>query len=34
MKINSNGLSNEEVIKSRDKYGSNALVMIKKDSFF
>ncbi len=33
MKINSNGLSNEEVIKSREKYGNNALVMIKKDSF-
>ena len=34
MKINSNGLSKEEVIKSREMYGSNALVMVKKDSFF
>lgn len=34
MKVNSNGLSNEEVIKSRDKYGNNALVIVKKDSFF
>ena len=34
MKINSNGLSNDEVIKSREKYGNNALVMVKKDSFF
>ena len=34
MKINSNGLSREEVIKSREMYGSNALVQFKKDSFF
>lgn len=34
MKVNSNGLSNDEVIKSRDKYGNNALVTVKKDSFF
>ena len=34
MKINSNGLSGEEVIKSREMYGSNALVQFKKDSFF
>ena len=34
MKINSNGLSNEEVVKSREMYGSNALVKFKKDSFF
>ena len=34
MKYNSNGLSKEEVIKSREKYGSNALVKVKKDSFF
>ena len=34
MKINSNGLSNDEVIKARDKYGDNALVMVNKDSFF
>ena len=34
MKINSNGLSNDEVIKSRDTYGSNALTVLKKDSFF
>lgn len=34
MKINSKGLSNDEVIKSREKYGNNALVMMKKDSFF
>ena len=33
MKINSNGLSNDEVIKSREKYGNNALTVIKKDSF-
>ncbi len=33
MKINSNGLSNEDVIKSREKYGNNALVKVKKDSF-
>ena len=33
MKINSNGLSNEEVVKSREMYGSNALVKFKKDSF-
>ncbi len=33
MKYNNNGLSNDEVIKSREKYGSNALVIIKKDSF-
>ncbi len=33
MKINSNGLSNDEVIKSRDKYGNNALTVLKKDSF-
>ena len=34
MKINSKGLSNSEVIKSREEYGTNALVMVKKDSFF
>ncbi len=34
MKINNNGLTSEEVIKSREKYGSNALVEFKKDSFF
>lgn len=34
MKINSNDLSKEEVIKSREMYGSNALVQFKKDSFF
>ena len=34
MKVNSNGLSNSEVIKSREEYGTNALVMVKKDSFF
>ncbi len=34
MKINSNGLSKDEVIKSREKFGNNALVMVKKDSFF
>ena len=34
MKVNCNGLSNDEVIKSRDKYGNNALVTVKKDSFF
>ena len=34
MKYNANGLSNDEVIKSREKYGSNALVIVKKDSFF
>ena len=33
MKINSKGLSNDEVIKSRDKYGNNALTVLKKDSF-
>ena len=33
MKINSTGLSNDEVIKSREKYGNNALTVIKKDSF-
>ena len=33
MKINSKGLSNDEVIKSREKYGNNALTVIKKDSF-
>lgn len=32
MKINSKGLSNSEVLKSREKYGTNALTMIKKDS--
>ncbi|HIT37507.1 MAG TPA: calcium-translocating P-type ATPase, PMCA-type [Candidatus Onthousia faecipullorum] len=31
--MNSNGLSNDEVIKSREKYGNNALTVIKKDSF-
>ena len=34
MKINSKGLSNSEVVKSREEYGTNALVMVKKDSFF
>ena len=34
MKINSKGLSNDEVIESRDKYGTNILVSLKKDSFF
>ena len=34
MKINSKGLSNDEVIESRDKYGTNTLVSLKKDSFF
>ena len=34
MKYNTNGLSNDEVVKSRDKYGTNALVMVNKDSFF
>ncbi len=34
MKYNTNGLSNDEVIKLRDKYGTNALVMVNKDSFF
>ena len=34
MKYNTNGLSNAEVVKSRDKYGTNALVMVNKDSFF
>ena len=34
MKVNSNGLSNSEVVKSREEYGTNALVMVKKDSFF
>ena len=34
MKINSNGLSDKEVIESREKYGNNALVMVKKDGFF
>ncbi len=34
MKINSKGLSNSEVVKSREEYGNNALVMVKKDSFF
>ena len=34
MKYNSNGLCNDEVIKSREKYGNNALVMVNKDSFF
>ena len=33
MKYNTNGLSNDEVIKSREKYGTNALVMVNKDSF-
>lgn len=33
MKYNTNGLSKEEIVKSREKYGSNALVKIKKDSF-
>ena len=33
MKINSKGLSNSEVVKSREEYGTNALVMVKKDSF-
>lgn len=32
--INTNGLSKEEVKKSREKYGSNALVSIHKDTFF
>lgn len=34
MKYNTNGLSNDDVVKSRDKYGTNALVMVNKDSFF
>ena len=34
MKYETNGLSNDEVVKSRDKYGTNALVMVNKDSFF
>ena len=34
MKYDTNGLSNAEVVKSRDKYGTNALVMVNKDSFF
>ena len=34
MKYNTNGLSNAEVVKSREKYGTNALVMVNKDSFF
>ena len=34
MKYDTNGLSNDEVVKSRDKYGTNALVMVNKDSFF
>ena len=34
MHYNNNGLSKDEVIKSREEFGSNALVMIKKDSFF
>ena len=34
MKYNTNGLSNDEVVKSRDRYGTNALVMVNKDSFF
>ena len=34
MKKSTNGLSNDEVIKSREKYGTNALVMVNKDSFF
>ncbi len=34
MKYNSNGLNKDEVIKSREMHGSNALVMVKKDSFF
>ena len=34
MKIKSNGLSNDEVIKSREMYGDNALVLVNKDSFF
>ena len=34
MHYNNNGLSKDEVIKSREKFGSNALVMVKKDSFF
>ena len=34
MKIKSNGLSNDEVIKSREMYGDNALVLVSKDSFF
>lgn len=33
MKINSKGLSIDEVNKSRDKYGNNALASYKKDSF-
>ena len=31
--INRNGLTNEQVIESRKKYGSNQLMSIKKDSF-
>ena len=34
MKYDTNGLSNAEVVKSREKYGTNALVMVKKDSLF
>ena len=30
----SKGLSNEEVIKQRKKYGTNELKTVKKDSFF